>query len=194
MPKIYNVVAISGSTRARSTNLNLIRAIAGMSTDSFKVTIYEGLLELPHFNPDEDMEPGMEPAAVKAFRNTLRAADAILICTPEYAIGVPGVLKDAIDWTVSSMEFCKKPVALITASTAGHHAHASLLGTLLIIESLITDATQLVVSSVKTKVNHNNQITDAGLLQQLQKLIQSLYQVITDPENAGPYLPAPAVY
>lgn len=194
MPKVYNVLAISGSTRTRSTNLNLIRAIAGMSTDLFNVTIYDGLLQLPHFNPDEDMEPGMEPAAVTAFRKKLRAADAILICTPEYAVGVPGVLKDAIDWTVSSMEFSKKPVALITASTAGHHAHASLLGTLLIIESLITDATQLVVSAVKTKVNHNYQITDAALLQQLQKLIQSLYQVISGPENAGPYLQAPVPY
>ncbi|HEY0273483.1 MAG TPA: NADPH-dependent FMN reductase [Chitinophaga sp.] len=194
MHKLYNVLAISGSTRARSTNLNLIRAIAGMSKEFFNITIYDGLLRLPHFNPDEDTEPGMEPRAIRDFRKTLRAADAILICSPEYAIGVPGALKDAIDWTVSSMEFSRKPVALITASTSGHKAHASLLGTLLIIESRITEDTQLVVSAVKTKVNHNNQITDAGLLQQLQKLIRSLYQVITAPDSVTTYLPAPGLY
>ncbi|PUZ24358.1 NAD(P)H-dependent FMN reductase [Chitinophaga costaii] len=194
MHKPFNVLAISGSTRARSTNLNLIRAIAGMSAELFNVTIYDGLLKLPHFNPDEDTEPGMEPPAITAFRKTLRAADAILICSPEYAFGVPGVLKDAIDWTVSSMEFYRKPVALITASTSGHKAHASLLDTLLVIDARITEDTQLVVPAVKTKVNQNYQITDAGLLQQLQKLIQSLYQVITAPDSVTKYLVAPSMY
>src|SRR5665647_1477007 len=125
------IVAISGSTRKASSNLNLIKAIARLTSDAFTINIFEGISDLPHFNPDLDNEN--VPPQVSGFRRLLREADGILICTPEYAIGVPGTLKNAIDWTVSSMDFSKKPVALITASLSGEKAHKSLLGTLLII-------------------------------------------------------------
>ena len=109
------VVAISGSTRTSSTNMNYIKAIQEFAADVFTVTIFDGLMNIPPFNPDDDTENA--PVVIKDFRNQLKEADGILICTPEYAMGVPGSLKNAIDWTVSSMEFSKKPVALITASS-----------------------------------------------------------------------------
>ena len=110
---MFNVLAICGSTRAASSNLNVIHAIARLAHDRFSVKLYSGLEQLPQFNPDRDNEEA--PAEVADLRKQLRAADGVLICTPEYAIGVPGALKNAIDWTVSSMEFSKKPVALVTA-------------------------------------------------------------------------------
>src|SRR5438445_13812511 len=109
------ILAISGSTRKSSSNLNLINAIANLTADSWSVNTFPGLADIPHFNPDLDNEN--PPKHVIEFRKQLKEADGILICTPEYAIGVPGTLKNAIDWTVSSMEFSHKPVALITAST-----------------------------------------------------------------------------
>lgn len=170
------ILAISGSTRKASSNLNLIKAIADLASETFTINIFERLSDLPHFNPDLDNEN--IPEQVTDFRRQLREADGILICTPEYAIGVPGTLKNAIDWTVSSMEFSKKPVALITASLSGEKAHNSLLGTLLIIEAKMTADTQLLISFIKTKVNDNCKITDKETLNSITKLIQSLTEII----------------
>lgn len=136
MTQKLKVLAICGSTRKSSSNLNLIKAIADLTSEAFDINIFNGLSELPHYNPDLDNENA--PHQVIDYRRQLKEADGVLICTPEYAIGVPGTLKNAIDWTVSSMEFSKKPVALITASLSGEKAHKSLLGTLLIIEAKMT--------------------------------------------------------
>lgn len=184
MPGKINILAISGSTRAASSNLSLIHAIAGMAAGTFAVTVFEGLAALPHFNPDLDNEAAV-PQQITEFRGQLRAADGILICTPEYAIGVPGTLKNAIDWTVSSMEFSQKPVALITASLSGSKAHSSLLGTLLIIEAKMTADTQLLIPFVKTKVNGDGTVTHLETVHNIQQLIRSLTEIIRndDPES-----------
>jgi chromate reductase len=178
MSNKIKILAISGSTRKSSSNLNLIKAITELASAIFDITIFEGLADLPHFNPDLDNET--VPEAVADFRSQLRAAEGILICTPEYAVGVPGSLKNAIDWTVSTMEFSQKPVALITASLSGEKAHQSLLGTLLIIESKMTAATELLIPYIRTKVNDSFQITDAKTLEQVMELIQSLKEIITE--------------
>jgi chromate reductase, NAD(P)H dehydrogenase (quinone) len=172
------ILAISGSTRKASSNLHLVKAIAKLTSEFFALTILEGLAEIPHFNPDWDNENA--PQQVKDFRRAIREADAILICTPEYAIGVPGTLKNAIDWTVSSMDFSKKPVALITASTSGGRAHESLLGTLLILESRMTVETQLLIPFVQTKVSSEDTITDNETLDKVKKLTQSLKEIIVN--------------
>ncbi|MEO7175788.1 MAG: NADPH-dependent FMN reductase [Saprospiraceae bacterium] len=182
MPDKIRIVAISGSTRRASSNLNLIKAIAEQASETFAVNIFEGLSDLPHFNPDLDNE-NVDPQ-ITEFRKLLSEADGVLICTPEYAIGVPGTLKNAIDWTVSSMEFSNKPVALITASLSGEKAHKSLLGTLLIIEARMTTDTQLLISSVKTKVNAEAKITDNETLNSVNKLIQSLTEIIISDDTA----------
>ncbi len=187
MIKKIKIFAICGSTRKTSSNLNLIKAIADLTSELFVVTIFDGLASLPHFNPDLDNES--VPEEVKYFRKQLREADGILICTPEYAIGVPGTLKNAIDWTVSSMEFSQKPVALITASLSGEKAHQSLLGTLLIIEARMTSNTQLLIPFSKTKVNDEGKITDNDTLNSVNKLIESFTDIITG--NKGGLLAAP---
>ncbi len=172
------ILALSGSTRKTSSNLNLIKAIANLSAEIFVITVFDGLDNLPHFNPDSDNESA--PKEIREFRTQLKAADGILICTPEYAIGVPGTLKNAIDWTISSMEFSKKPVALITASLSGEIAHQSLLGTLLIIEARMTADTQLLIPFIKTKVEASGKITDNETLHSVNKLIKSFFEVISD--------------
>jgi chromate reductase len=166
-----HVLAISGSTRQDSSNLRLIRTIAASSAERFKLTVFEELATLPHFNPDLDTD--VPPSQIAHFRQQLRAADGILICTPEYAMGVPGTLKNAIDWTISTMEFSRKPVALITASLSGRKAHLSLQETLLIIEARITAQTQLLIPFVKAKVSPAGEITDPKTAADLQSLIHS---------------------
>lgn len=189
MSQQIQILAISGSTRQQSSNHQLINAISTLAKDIATVQLYDGLTIIPHFNPDLDQD--QPPAEVTAFRERLRAADAILICTPEYAIGVPGTLKNAIDWTVSSMEFSKKPVALITAGTSGVKSHASLLGTLLMIESKIATDAQLVISGVKAKINTEGTITDTATLEKVQTLIQALIAVVK--EEPLELLPQPSV-
>jgi len=169
--KRKKVIAISGSTRAQSTNTNYIKAIAALYADVMEISIYDGLQGLPHFNPDDDTEPA--PAAVAAFRKLLREADGVIICTPEYAMGVPGTLKNAIDWTVSSCEFSHKPTLLITASSMGEKAHASLLGTLRIIEADISDEMQVHIPFARTKIR-DEIITDEGTLKQLKAAVEAL--------------------
>lgn len=171
------ILAITGSTRKKSANLNLINAIEELSSSVFSITIFEGLTEIPHFNPDlENVNP---PNEVASFRRLIREADAVLICTPEYAIDLPVTLKNAFDRIVSFCEFSHKTLALITASSIGEKGYASLLDTLKkIIEAGVTDDTQLVIPFVKTKVNSEGKITDEGTLSSVLKLIDALNQNI----------------
>lgn len=177
---LKKVIALCGSTRSDSINLRIIEAISILAQDFFEIEIYPDLSKLPHFNPDNDFE--FPSAEIAEFRNTLNAHQGILICTPEYAMGVPGTLKNAIDWTVSSMEFSKKPVALITASTLGEKCHQSLLATLEIIESKMLPETQLLISYVKTKFNKEGEFTDLTTLNAVNSLIQSLLKLMDDSE------------
>ena len=170
-----NILAISGSTRQHSANLVLIKAIIQLYSDKANIEIFDGLLTIPHFNPDLDTDN--PPEHVSNFRRKLKEADGILISTPEYAMGVPGTLKNAIDWTVSSMEFSHKPVALITASTSGKKAHQSLLETLRVIEANIPESSQLIIAHVKSKVKED-QIIDMHTLKATKKLVESLLNVI----------------
>jgi len=124
------VLAISGSLRARSSNTEVLRAAAALAAGAAQISFYDGLAGLPHFNPDDDVEGAVLPDAVIALREKIESADALLICSPEYAHGVPGVLKNALDWLVSGPEMVNKPVGLLNASSRSTHAQASLAETL----------------------------------------------------------------
>jgi NAD(P)H-dependent FMN reductase len=123
-------LAISGSLREGSTNTTLLRAAAMIAPEGVTIELFEGLGSLPHFNPDLDREGDAPPAPVAEFRARVDDADALLICSPEYAHGVPGTLKNALDWLVSSPVIVGKRVALLNASSRAMYAHASLKETL----------------------------------------------------------------
>ncbi|HEV2709607.1 MAG TPA: NADPH-dependent FMN reductase [Edaphobacter sp.] len=118
------MLAISGSLRTQSTNTTLLHALALVATPGIDIVFYDELDAMPAFNPDLDVEPG--PDSVERFRAHLRAASAVLFSTPEYAHGVPGSLKNALDWVVGSGEFSGKAVTLVNASARGEYAQASL--------------------------------------------------------------------
>jgi chromate reductase len=174
--KPINILAISGSLRPNSSNNAIINIIAGMAPAGVTVTLYQGLAGLPHFSPDLDTDS--PPAAVSDLRDKLKQADGVLICTPEYAFGVPGSLKNALDWTVSSAEFVDKPVALVTASSQGTHAHTSLLLTLGAITAKMDDDAALLIPFIRSKVNSAGEITDESVLQSLQKVLAALLRTI----------------
>ena len=126
------VLAISGSLRAASSNTVLLRAAAIVAPPGVDVALYEGLGTLPHFNPDLDraLDDPLLPAEARALRTRVGEADALLICSPEYAHGVPGSLKNALDWLVGGSEMPGRPVALVNASPSSRFAQASLAETL----------------------------------------------------------------
>jgi chromate reductase len=121
-----NFLAISGSLRAQSSNTEVLRACAILAPASVRIRIFDGLADLPHFNPDLDLEGAVPPPSVAGFRAEIDAADALLISSPEYAHGVPGSLKNALDWLVSSPGMVFKPIALLNVSPRSTYAYASL--------------------------------------------------------------------
>src|SRR4051812_43254396 len=97
-PQRVRILAISGSLRISSANTAVLRAAITLAAEEVAIALYDGLAELPHFNPDLDGE--IAPPSVAKFRRHLAEVDAILISSPEYAHGVPGVMKNALDWLV----------------------------------------------------------------------------------------------
>jgi len=171
-----SILAISGSTRSKSTNAQLISAVSKLLSDKTEIIVYNDLARLPHFNPDDDHE-NVSPY-VSQFRNLLRVADGVMICTPEYAMGLPGSLKNALDWTVSSMEFSGKPVMAITASLSGEKAHQSLMDTLKIIEAKNIDELQLLIQYAKSKFSKEGEIIDEETLKKLTARVADFERIL----------------
>ena len=118
-----NLLAISGSLRANSTNTALLRAAAQLASEGVEVTVFDGLGALPHFNPDHADAPSPEATA---FIKAAVDADGLVIACPEYARGIPGTFKNALDWLVGSTQFPHKPVMLFNASPRASDAQAAL--------------------------------------------------------------------
>lgn len=167
------ILAISGSLRANSSNHKLLNKIASMIPGDIDFTVYKDLGNLPHFNDEENYE------IVHQWRSMIQEADGILICTPEYAFGVPGSLKNALDWTVSSGDFYDKPVALITASSAGDKAHASLLQTLTALTAIATEESTLLIPFIRSKFNDKGE-PDETTTASLQIVLDALLKNITE--------------
>ncbi|MBI3245734.1 MAG: NAD(P)H-dependent oxidoreductase [Deltaproteobacteria bacterium] len=137
------LLAISGSLRANSSNTALLRAAAMLAPEGMEISVYNGLGELPHFNPD--LEEVALPV-VKDFWLRVRTADGLLISSPEYAHGVPGVLKNALDWLVGGEDFIDKPVALFNPSPRSTYAHASLTEILTIMSGRIVSEASITIA------------------------------------------------
>lgn len=165
------VLAICGSTRATSANLQILHYLKEFSKNDVDFEIYTQLDQLPHFNPDLDKEAA--PSIVEDFRGKIRKADGVLICTPEYVFSLPGALKNAIEWCVSTTIFSEKPVALVTASAHGAKAHDSLQLVMKTIYSDLQPDTQLLIQGARGKINDQGEVTDANTERQLNNLIQA---------------------
>jgi NAD(P)H-dependent FMN reductase len=118
-----SILAVSGSLRAASYNTAALRVLAQAAPPDVRVHLFDGIGALPLFNPDLDNAPF---PAVTAWRQAIDAADAIVIASPEYAHGISGVMKNALDWAVSMPTFPGKPVALLNTSPRAHIAQDAL--------------------------------------------------------------------
>lgn len=171
VPTMKNIFAMSGSLRAGSSNHTILQHLGQMMPPGVNYAIYDALGTIPAFDPGlDDQDP---PSSVADLRKHISEADAIIICTPEYAYGVPGALKNALDWTVSSGSFSGKPVALITASTGGKNAHEAMIKILGALDAKLSPEATLLIPFVRTKIMAST-ITDEQTSKSLQSLLHHL--------------------
>ena len=140
---------------ARQPTRRRWRRWRGSRPRASKCSLYRDLAKLPPFNPDEDMEDKPKPEPVETLRALVDASDALIIAAPEYAHGLPGALKNALDWLVASETFAGKPTALINTSPRAFHAQASLR------EILSTMAARLIPEAF-VSISLTGKAVDAG--------------------------------
>jgi chromate reductase len=171
------ILAISGSLSRTSSNTELLRAAARLGSESASVEVYQGMASIPLFNVDLDLEPA--PSAVTDFRARLAASDAVIISSPEYAHGISGVLKNALDWTVSSGDFYQKPIAVFNASPRASIAQESLMEVLRTMGSTIVEGASLAVPLLGKHLDAEGIIADATIAPALRDAVAALADAIT---------------
>ncbi|MBZ4042573.1 NADPH-dependent FMN reductase [Flavobacterium hibisci] len=164
------IFAITGSTRKNSSNFKILKFISENINREFEVEIFEDLEELPHFNPDLDNES--PPEKVISFRNKIAQADGILICTPEYVFSLPGSLKNALEWCVSTTVFANKKTGLITASASGEMGHQQLLLIMKTLEAKFENDDSLLIQGVRGKIDEEGKMINSQTLEAMQLFIK----------------------
>ena len=176
--RIPTILALSGSLQAKSSNGALLEAIARMIGDRGDVRFTHALHLLPPFNPD--LEAHAPPREALDWGAELAAADAVVIATPEYAFGIPGALKNALDWVVGSGELVHKRVVLIGASplaTGAQHALEALDRTIRVMSADVVAS--LGIPFVRTKIGENGEISDPELRAALEAIADRLVSPAT---------------
>ncbi len=170
------LAAISGSLRADSSNSALVRALPPLAPVGMEIVVFDGIADLPHYSPELDTDT--PPASVLRWRGLLQGSEAALFCTPEYAHGMPGSLKNALDWLVSSGEFDGgKPCAALSAAPSvggGDRALAWLAQTLAVLGAFVPADASFPIPYVRKKINAQGHITDPALAGALHLALQSL--------------------
>jgi NAD(P)H-dependent FMN reductase len=179
-----NILAVSGSLQAKSSNGALLQAIAAMIGNRGEVKFTRALHALPPFNPD--LEAHAPPREALDWGAELAAADAVVIATPEYAFGIPGALKNALDWVVGSGEFVHKRVALIGASplqTGANYALEALDRTIRVMTADVVASHS--IPFVRTKIDADGAISDV----ELRAALEDIATQLVAPPSAAPRTP-----
>ena len=157
---MLRILAVSGSLRATSSNGALLQAAGPLVPDGMVIEHYGELGQLPHFNPD--LENNLPPI-VAAWHERVAAADGLLISCPEYARGIPGSFKNALDWLVGHQTFAGKPVALFNASPRAAAAQAALRLVLQTIAAHIVDDASITIDLLSQRLDAPGIVADPGL-------------------------------
>jgi chromate reductase, NAD(P)H dehydrogenase (quinone) len=177
--KPIRVLAISGSLRGASTNRAALEALARLAPEGVKVLVYGDLAKLPPFNPDDDIEDKPKPEPVATLLALVAASDALVIAAPEYAHGIPGALKNALDWLVASETFAGKPTALINTSPRAFHAQASLREILSTMAARLTPEAFAAIALTGKAVTVDDVLADTVCTRQLTESLEALIAAVT---------------
>ena len=167
------VLGILGSTRTNSVNEQILKAIRVLCAHDISIELYTEISDLPHFNPDVSDDQLHE--RVRHLRREIAAADGIIICTPEYIFSVPSILKNALEWTVSTTVFTDKPVAFIVASSAGEKAYESLDLIMTTLGARVGEFSKLLLQGARSKFNADHG-PDEKTFSELRRLTTSFIQ------------------
>ena len=168
------LLAISGSLRAVSSNTSLLLAAQMLARPPVMIELYDGLGRLPHFNPDLDAMP---PSVVD-LRARVKAADGLLISSPEYARGVAGSMKNLLDWMVSDLDFSGKPVALFNASPRATAALAALRLTLETMAARVVDDASITLPLLSSPLDAAGIAADLVLSKLIEDALAALAKAI----------------
>lgn len=177
------ILAISGSLRAASINSAFCRAVARLAPADIRVTVFQGLGDLPLFNPDLELRV---PGTVQEFRAAVAAADALLVASPEYAHGISGVMKNALDWLVSFERTVHKPVALVNTSPRARHAYESLHEILRTMSATIIDEACVSVPLLGSCTTEDAMIGTPDVSRSVQGLFAAIASHFMGRDAAGP--------
>ncbi len=176
MEKKVHILGFAGSLRRQSYNRAILAAASEMVPDDATLEIFD-LEGIPPFNQDLELEP---PERVSEFKARIRAADAILIATPEYNYSIPGVLKNAIDWAsrpYGDNAFDGKPVGLMGASVGmlgTARAQYDLRRSFVFLNMFPLNQPEVMVPFAQDKVDGNGRLTDEKTRKKIRELLESL--------------------
>jgi chromate reductase, NAD(P)H dehydrogenase (quinone) len=166
-----NVLAIAGSLRASSINAAFCRAASRLAPPGLHITVCDALGSLPPFNADLEPAP---PPSVTLFREAVGATNALMIASPEYAHGISGVLKNALDWLVSYEGFVAMPVAVINTSPRAHHAYDSLLEVLKTMSATLVHEASISVPLLGGCITEAQMVGTPAIAQQIRTALVAL--------------------
>lgn len=176
---IPSILLICGSVRIGSVNAAVMATVADLVGAPFATNSYDGLSDLPHFNPDLDHSP--LPMPVTELRAAIRDASALLISTPEYAGSMPGALKNMLEWTVGGAEISDKPTGWINPSTnplRAENTYASLANVLRYTGAALVDDACVDVPVSRQSISADGIIHNETIRRAISEAIRALTQSI----------------
>ena len=169
------ILALSGSLRAQSLNTLLLHEAARLAPPGMEVTLWERLDDLPHYSPERDTDP--PPTPVAELRGLIAEADALLICTPEYIHAMPAVMKNLLEWVVSSGVCVGKPAAAWSASPSlegGVRAQASLVHTLEVMSAGVVPEASLCLTLARSGLDGAGHLIDPAQAASLRTALKAM--------------------
>lgn len=173
-----HLLTVAGSLRAGSSNATLLAATGLLAPADLTVTAYRALGSLPAFNPDREEAAVRLPTAVTRWRTALAAADMLLISTPEYAHGIPGAFKNALDWVVGSGELVGKPVGVINPSAASRFAFPQLIEVLTVMSANVVPAATIVLDLPRRGADAVQLAADSVVAERLREVLTALLSAV----------------
>jgi chromate reductase, NAD(P)H dehydrogenase (quinone) len=183
---VINVLALAGSLRAASINAAFCRAASRLAPPSVRISLFAGLGRLPPFNADLDSVP---PHPVAELRTAVAASEALLLASPEYAHGIPGVMKNALDWLVSDEGVVAKPVAVVNTSPRAHHAYAALIEVLQTMSLTVVPAASVALPLLGGCTTEEQMIQDADVALKIRTALAALEHFVAAGAGEGPSFP-----
>ena len=180
----FRVLALCGSLRRASTNMALLEAAQLVAPADLAISIWRHIGELPHFNADDNDHP---PALPLALRVEASKADGLLIACPEYARGIPGAFKNALDWLVGSEQFSSKPVVLLNASPRASAAQDALRLVLTTMACVIVDEACASFPLISKSLSAPEIASDTEMGPQLRLALQSYALALRRIDRAEAY-------